>query len=363
MKMTKSKYYRIELRPLESFFFGGENTYGEDNEINYFVHSRHLPQQTSLLGMLRYQMLNDDQRSKFSNEEMSDLIGNSFAINSKLNDFGFIDSISPLFIRKENKDYFLSSYENVATDKKSDPLEKLKFETIKHKVLYGADASKNEMPVLENYKPKNGFKEVWISDDDSQFAMYKTEETPDGVFYEKEQVGIQKNQTGETDDKAFFRQSSYIMTQGYSFAFYVVFNQDIELKNDIVTLGGEQSKFAMTVSGFDHNILAKTFPDNQQIQDGDECRLVLLSDAYANNSVYDHCVFAITDTTDFRYIQKFSDKDNFSSVPCKSSKFNLLKRGSVFYTRNISKLKQALNNPAFKQIGYNYFIIKNSFNG
>ena len=46
----------IKLTPLDAFFFGDENTFGMDN-TSYYVRSRKLPQQTSLLGLLRYELL------------------------------------------------------------------------------------------------------------------------------------------------------------------------------------------------------------------------------------------------------------------------------------------------------------------
>ena len=47
--------YRIELKPVETFFFGGEITFG--NFQNYLVKSNFFPQQTTLLGMVRKRLL------------------------------------------------------------------------------------------------------------------------------------------------------------------------------------------------------------------------------------------------------------------------------------------------------------------
>ena len=47
----------IQLAPLSDFFFGGEATFGQGQNQHYFVRSNPWPQQTTLLGMLRYELL------------------------------------------------------------------------------------------------------------------------------------------------------------------------------------------------------------------------------------------------------------------------------------------------------------------
>ena len=50
--------YIVELKPIGSFFFGGERTMRFDKEeINNIVQSKKFPQQTSILGMLRKEVL------------------------------------------------------------------------------------------------------------------------------------------------------------------------------------------------------------------------------------------------------------------------------------------------------------------
>jgi CRISPR-associated protein Cmr3 len=48
--------YLIKLYPIDRYFFGSDVTFGADNS-NYFVRSVYFPQQTTLLGMLRYYLL------------------------------------------------------------------------------------------------------------------------------------------------------------------------------------------------------------------------------------------------------------------------------------------------------------------
>ena len=49
--------YKINLKPLDWFFFGGEHTFNNGENESYIARSNHMPQQTTLLGMVRYQLL------------------------------------------------------------------------------------------------------------------------------------------------------------------------------------------------------------------------------------------------------------------------------------------------------------------
>ena len=60
------KYYLITLTPVDKFFFGGEMKFStgiQENgkksapEISYIIKSGYFPQQTSLLGMMRFFLL------------------------------------------------------------------------------------------------------------------------------------------------------------------------------------------------------------------------------------------------------------------------------------------------------------------
>ncbi|MCC8142630.1 MAG: hypothetical protein LIO97_00980 [Tannerellaceae bacterium] len=107
------KKYLILLKPLDWFFFGGEQTHGEEDTTNYFAKSNILPQQTSLLGMLRYQLLKQHNllSVKPGSEDvkrMNILIGQSSfnmenaIINKKGNGYGKIKKITPVMLGKMN---------------------------------------------------------------------------------------------------------------------------------------------------------------------------------------------------------------------------------------------------------------------
>lgn len=63
--------YLIKLTPLDKFFFGQKKTFGDDN-VNYVVYSSFFPQQTALLGLLRYQVLQIAGEEVFKNNKIQD---------------------------------------------------------------------------------------------------------------------------------------------------------------------------------------------------------------------------------------------------------------------------------------------------
>ena len=97
--------FHIALTPIDKFYFGGDMTFPVGNDKNdafntkfssYIIESTYFPQQTSLLGMLRYLLLSNSRY--FSNGRIIDkegaagLIGEqSFMVNEdghRPNDYG-----------------------------------------------------------------------------------------------------------------------------------------------------------------------------------------------------------------------------------------------------------------------------------
>ncbi|MFK1829260.1 type III-B CRISPR module-associated Cmr3 family protein [Bacteroides fragilis] len=52
-----NRHYLITLTPMDWFFFGGERTLDDGKSADYISHSNKFPQQSALLGMIRYQLL------------------------------------------------------------------------------------------------------------------------------------------------------------------------------------------------------------------------------------------------------------------------------------------------------------------
>jgi len=345
-----TKKYLVKLTPHHKFFFGGEQTFGQktdDTETkNYFVKSNYFPQQTALLGLVRYQLLAQGGEEIFknnkivNNEKAIDLIGEkSFAIGDGFN-FKKIHEISPIFIAN-NTDYFFPANKEYQIDTK------LNEECKEGKVGPILEIELGENPLLKGYKPKYDFPDLLINKTLQKLQYHE-------VFVEKRQVGISKNYEGKTDKEAFYIQFFYCFKETYSFAFIVELEDDVAFKsNDLVVLGGEQQTFKMDVSEFSEDFKS-LIPNYEKSKNTD--KIVLVSDTLVDdNSILDTCNFAVTETIDFRFLVTTTDKNiNYYNKPNKSIKYNLFKKGSVFYG-NIDKVEKLLKNDQLNKIGYNIY--------
>ena len=91
-----SKNYLVKLTPTGKFFFGGDMRFGvngnEGKFSSYIIETSKMPQQTSLLGMMRFLLLSKDEtlfdvkknciKENASKESLEALIGASgFSVN------------------------------------------------------------------------------------------------------------------------------------------------------------------------------------------------------------------------------------------------------------------------------------------
>ena len=110
--------YLVTLSPLEPFLFGGDNTFGKlGDEINgtYLVKSRQFPQQSAILGMLKKEIMTQNNLltrqlkgewvEPKNKQKAENLVGvEKFDIFSKsIQNFGKIKNISPMFFIKNDE--------------------------------------------------------------------------------------------------------------------------------------------------------------------------------------------------------------------------------------------------------------------
>ena len=389
--------YLITLTPIDKFFFGGELTFtrskrenidkqrkdlndAEDKELksfdesfsSYFVRSRQFPQQTSLLGMLRFTFLSANKKA-FKNgeiidkQETIDTIGaESFKVD-KDTTFGKIKKIYPCFLRRKTEG---GDWENLMIA----PMDsKLSIAFDKGDALL--DDKKTKLPNIMGYNPKDGLTSCFIG---SNVALETGK-----LFTEDIRIGIDRNYDGKPNDGAFYKQISYRLSDKYEFekdgakteekhklcfAFYA--DLDNGLLEQIVTLGGDNSRFKLTCELKEGGIqLPESYHPKEF--DGYEGKVVLLSDAFIDQDTMKNCLFSINETVPFRFLKstvettvgynKFSsaDKDNPTHLRRSDQKFNLYKTGSVFYFDTIEGMTDFTtameNKKRFRQIGYNYY--------
>jgi CRISPR-associated protein Cmr3 len=356
--------YLITLTPLDTFFFGGETTFGQNDGANYFAKSNLFPQQTTLLGALRRELLRQNP-----NFDQIKLIGLASFKGIADASFGRIHQISPVFMRYQDENYFVRSREFV-TDKEetTHPLN-LSFHKGTHELN---TLSNGNIPLLKKqngntYNPKEDFAEALVAGE-MVFPMEK-------VFISNQKIGITKYKNGApklengkaTDNSlGFYKQSFYRLAKDWSFAFFLTLNTDeldFNFKESVLTMGGENRPFAMKITPMDETgNIQDEYQDENMPCFAHGKKIVLLSDAFVTPDIYKYCLFAITTTTTFRNIQTdiatqhWADLGENAKQPQKSAiKWQVLKRGSVFFTNQHLALEAALNNPIYQKIGYNIY--------
>ena len=302
--------YLIMLEPIETFFFGGDRTFGNDS---YIAFSRRFPQQTALLGMIRREILleekvliRDKEKEKIVNKIKKEiLVGkDEFSMDKNEKDYGMINYISEVFLYNGDEVFYLVK-------------DFFDYEIEFNPVMLKKDG--------EVFSLKEGIKEVLIS---------KTKKIDlSEVFEEVIQVGNQKNKK----EDAFFKKFSYKL-KNFKFAFKIDTNYEIEkLDGKIVQLGAERSKFKLNViKNYDKEIV---FPKK------DFSYLVLLSDAYIEK---EKAEFAITSEISFAYNKK---PGGFK----KSKTYYFYEKGSIFINYSQELVENLISFKNLTQIGYNKF--------
>ena len=388
----------IELTPLTDFFFGGEATFGQDANRHYFVRSNLWPQQTSLLGMLRYELLKSEPlafdlvKDKITNKAAAaELIGLHGFDGITDEAFGIIEGLSPVFLLSpEGVPYFLRSQMFLKDSEKTCLEQTSKSEQnfremnllsnaqLVSKAGYQLMHSTKEKATSQSYDGKSQFEETLIALNGDILPLHFDADAKDskGIFVRVHKTGNRKEYDGSTDDSGFFKQDFFRLQTGWRFALLVEFNTE-ELPtafgmNRSIQLGAERRTFRLKIglpptapfadisfqqnhfAGFD--ALYGADPDAMQTH---LSQTTLLSDAQAESDIYGWTEFAISEAINFRHLKTNMQDPNTAwkqgSEP-KSQRRQLLRRGSVFWSESPQDLESQLQKAtAFRRIGYNYF--------
>lgn len=340
-----NKTYLITLTPTGKFFFGGDMKFKvgkEDNEEfdSYIIKSNRFPQQTSLLGMLRFLILRNAGPEVFNDNKIintdlaQNLIGpESFKANKENPNFGVIDRISPCFIIDKKNNEF-SPIPITANGAEYD------FE-LKEGELYS-----------DKYNAKDG-----ISDN---FSKYFVNDLRMGLL--KEPEGKKRSRDEEND--ALFKQENLRFKNDenseYCFAFYASIDESVNLTNysrQIVSLGADSSMFAIEIEEKEETSINVN-------RGGIKGETVVLTSPSFIPKEEMNATAAISNVIPFKCLQTtVKDKEgSYNRLKRElgtSSKLNLYDKGSVFFFNNKDEKEQFCNNlkshKEFRQIGYNYF--------
>lgn len=369
-----------------SYYFGGERSFkmGDKDEselASYIVESNLFPQQTSLLGMLRFWILKNSgeafnaETNKITHKNKAEeLIGNNSFCADKQNSFGKIEKIGFCFLQKAEGDTII--------DILPTPLD------------YGLDINFSESsPASYNGKPKTlpTIRYIDKVDKDGNKVKYTSKVDlikgyigSDGQFFEEEKIfkkdqriGIDRNiKTGITEGNALYKQIFYRLKDGFHFAFCAEFANDYQLpaNGQLVELGGDSSKFVLNYEEWGDKEAAE-YKESKMIKPplSGEIKIstiTLLSDTLLDNSVVEsNSAFSIAEHIPFRFLTfTTSDETNYvrtSTNDQERKRFSLFKRGSVFYfdsETELEKFEKKINDPIFSNIGYNNYQPKKTNN-
>ena len=332
--------YKITLTPTGRFFFGGDqkfqvgNTKDKFND-SYIIESRKFPQQTSLLGMLRFLILSNDSAAfnkgtqTISNaQKAEELIGKESFQVGKENKFGKIDNIGPCGLVKGNGKILFPEW----------MFEKYKDESKKETELKPVDKD------CTDYDAKLGI------------AVTFDNVKEDDIFIQDKRMGINRDiTTGKTDDGALYKQIFYRLADGYAFAFEAEVDYDMEkYKGQLVTLGGDNSQFVIGIEEPNPNEEPKVI----------NFIVTLQSDSFIKRDVAESASFAVSDVVPFKCLQIGSVSYNRKNAKPSdySKKLYLYKAGSIFFFDDKTALKKFTveleSHKDFRQIGYNYYTVK-----
>ena len=346
--------YLVKIKPLDLFSFSTDqkNEYPEDpfltGKETYFLRSRKMPPQTTILGMLRYILLDSKGQLRpdfsYSQQEriaMEKLIGKasfSFLMDTDVQTFGSIHSISPVFLINEKGEYLVANpLNNKAKSHAYDPI---------------IMATANTMTSFgEICLPEHG---QYDSKDTSASGYYNltTGAIEQDIFSSHYLVESRKNYPAgkipddEEKDGGLFKREMITMKKGYSFAVFL--DADEFPERSFGKMGKKKTPYLVTSRKQENDLETKV-----QAAFGDgPVWYYALSDLKPSEPVRPDTFF-IVDKDYIRNIEMaFGGKTHNKKFRKSEQRFNIYKSGSVFY----HKRPACFTNDNYKRIGMNYLV-------
>jgi CRISPR-associated protein Cmr3 len=372
-------HYLVTIKPIEHFCFGVEKVGNLGNRKPYYLETTEFPQQTSILGLLRYVLLLKEGKlgkNISTDPDVNGLIGKqSFtAFPDEELEYGKINSLSPVFIYNNDSKtaYFARPLDWQYRFVKKDP---------GCRVSYGSDNhTLGFVPFLEGFKVKEGIDPYLISSKGDCIPLKFNEATGRGVLRKQAKAGNQKrperflsksatdSEKVEAKNEAYYKQEFLYMERPYAYA--CVANIELtgmENFKTVLPFGGERSSFAIFLELLTDAASVDQYYFNLQPQN-DHLRIELLSDAYVEQSILDSACFAVCDTIGFRnlttktttkYYSRISKEEKHNCADL-SDQLQLFKRGSVLFFDSVEQMGEAEKlltegKEHFTKIGYNKY--------
>ena len=272
------------------------------NQADYYVESQDYPQQTALLGLIRYYLLLQNPQV-FNGKKITDrdkaaeLIGDSgFSFQTDraavASGYGLIRSLSPLYFTHQDDPYWFA------------PLDvQLELDEKMHMSSF-QDGERKDF----NCKDHQGLIQTHL------FSCNRIV-SADEVFRSVEQVGNEKVSDGRDRTGKFYRQTFKRLAPKWSFAIDVTFDKQSEWVVDsgqpvFLPFGGEKSIFRLEVKELTHEYEPELKDYTRSVP-----YLRCLSDCFIDFSEIGQTAFSVTDFVSFRNIlSKVKETSRYSSL-------------------------------------------------
>lgn len=346
--------YLVRMTPVEPFTFGGEKGFKfneKEKNSSYYQMSKDTPEQTTILGMLRYLALQNQSMVKpfgtYTAEEkkqMESLIGkSSFSFDASEFQMGKIYSVSPLFIVDGKKEldkmsvYVKSPLNNMSHDRYEPmEMEKEPLHTSKGTIRIPTNESLGTKTWL-NY----GF--INIGSKEEPKAVFE-----DSLFDSTLLTGNRKNGSDSDEDGFFKREVKWFHNKGYAFAVYVECEDGLLPEKALASMGLRKSSFMVETILVEKNDLEERIGNALK---SDEVWYYALGDVLPEYLEYNS--YAIVFRKQIRSIQTNMEEKEFHRAVRRNERlYNLVEAGSVFY----EEAPQVRENDNLKRAGYNWII-------
>lgn len=349
--------YLIKLRPLEPYAFGVENGFSYEGAENtgkgsYYACSKKIPEQTTVFGMLRYVILQNEglvrEDFRYSPEErqqMKQYIGaESFQFSASQQDFGYLKKISPVFLMDREGNYYVRNpYHNTERKQGYQPL-KMSEEKIT------TSAGLISFPKRDEYQVKEGHGDGFYNLMDGRIRSF-ADEAP--IFRKVIHTGNRKNGRGkeDSDESCLFKQEMIQMDEQFSFAFFAELDDSAKLLPKEITchMGQKRSAFLLSAMANVEDDLAERV--KKAFTAGENLWFYALSDLISQEFACPDA-FCMLEEKQLRNLETDYQAANHARRLKRSRQYNLVKSGSVFYDH----CSLPLQKKHFEKVGLNQLI-------
>lgn len=346
--------YLVRMTPLEPYSFGTERNFAypgeEQMKATYFVDSACVPEQTTVLGMLRYEVLKQSgdftlkPRGGYTPEEkeqMGKLVGcSNLDFESLSNSFGVILGISPVFLMEGEEIMIRTPFNHLNV--KDCPSDSYRPMVMNAKAVTSAGIV-TDFP--GRIKPEGGDGEIWQYDAKMGYEsgyMRISDKTiiREGIF--KKTVRTRNWISGKQDeDNDLFKTEVVELKPGYSFGVYVDTEGFEFRESSLVHMGRNGSLFMAEFIGKSEG---RTFDEKvgAAFCSVEDDWYYALSDLCLKDTEYEN--FCIVEEKQLRGLDNDGKR--------RAERKNVVSGGSVFY-----KCSPHLDgNESLLRAGYNHLI-------